>query len=278
MAQPHAVGFLEKELFPSLQKALTYAGSGGRIATLPELVYARVKNVPGAWDSRFTTASSLYFGLSKGGNPIIIVAHGVGPLADLNICKAAYIENAVPVNANRDHFGTILTEEFNLLEAGAYGSVSIVDAHPYMSATTELAGCLNPRYAIHGNDVHSPLIRAVYGSECEAYFYQRLDHLGREKYKSAMATVWLGELRFFFGFSTLHCWANFLALENTPIGASLCDRNTHARFVAVRDTKPITKILEAPRPAQIADRIKGLQSDLDKLRHQIDLMIAINDE
>jgi len=40
-----------------------------------------------AWDNYFTTASAEYFGYSKKGNLILIVAHGIGPMSTIEGVK-----------------------------------------------------------------------------------------------------------------------------------------------------------------------------------------------
>jgi len=113
---------------PAFKQATRFAGDEGHIATLPEVIAARMSTKPGSvpWESYFTTMSAEYVGLSKEGKPIAIVAHGIGPMATLDGVLAAYGHEFKDRDRNR-RGGRISQEEFHKLEDGEYGEVHIVD-------------------------------------------------------------------------------------------------------------------------------------------------------
>lgn len=103
-------------------------GKKGRIATLPDIVEARLASYPRtfAWERYFTTLSAEYMGYDQSGNRILIVAHGIGPMSTLDgILKAYSFEYN---DKARDHNGGRITEQqFRDLESGKYGKVEIVN-------------------------------------------------------------------------------------------------------------------------------------------------------
>ncbi len=113
---------------PAFKQAKAFAGKDGRVATLPDILEARLATKPGEypWESYFTTMSAEYVGLSKAGNPIAIVAHGVGPMSTLDGVLVAYSHEFNDKERNQ-RGGRISQEEFLKLESGAYGEVTIVD-------------------------------------------------------------------------------------------------------------------------------------------------------
>lgn len=144
---PTAMAFYNPDgLVPAYQQAAKYGGRDGRVATLPDIVSARLATKPGdvPWETYFTTMSAEYVGLSRGGNKIIIVAHGVGPMATLDGVMAAY-KNEYGDHPRNTHGGRISREEFLKLEGGAYGDVDVVDLgrllkryqYPFIERQTE---------------------------------------------------------------------------------------------------------------------------------------------
>jgi hypothetical protein len=130
--QPMAF-YHDKGLVPTWHLAQQYIERGGRLATLPDIIDARLATEPGAapWEMYFTTLSAEYVGIGRNGRKIIIVAHGVGPMATLDGIMAAYKhEYADKTRDNRG--GRISIEEFRKLEDGGYGEVSIVDYEEYV--------------------------------------------------------------------------------------------------------------------------------------------------
>lgn len=117
-----------KGFVPSFKHARAFAGEGGRVATLPDIIEARLATEPGQvpWEWYFTTLTAEYVGLSKAGNPIAIVAHGVGPMATLDGVLAAY-GHEYKDKERQNRGGRISQEDFLRLESGGFGDVSVID-------------------------------------------------------------------------------------------------------------------------------------------------------
>lgn len=110
--------------------AQKYAGENGRIATLPDIIDARLRTdiESAAWNQYMTTHSVEYFGYTKRGTPVIIVAHGIGPLSNPETIDQAYNSSLKPKrNGRTESEARIDKSQFLDLEAGKYGEVSIVD-------------------------------------------------------------------------------------------------------------------------------------------------------
>lgn len=122
---PHdAMAFFDgSDLLAPAGLALAFAGDGGRIATLPDLVDARLAAPSDdvTWDRIMTTRTAEFLGLSRGGIPLIAVAHGVGPLAETDGAFRAYV-----TDRDGDGRGRISHEEFLRLIDGHYGDVDVV--------------------------------------------------------------------------------------------------------------------------------------------------------
>jgi len=118
-------------LVAAWKQAMLFAGEGGRIATLPDIVDARVATPRGgvAWNSYFTTASAEYYGLDRDGRPVVAVAHGIGPLATLESCLKAYAKDG----EGRRRTGRISRDDFLRLLDGAWGEIHVVDWAAYVS-------------------------------------------------------------------------------------------------------------------------------------------------
>lgn len=120
-------------LVPAWTNALAYANEGGRIATLPEIIEARMLAPTDSvvWNSYFTTRTAEYLGYGADDRLKIIVAHGVGPLATLEGIKKAYAYSYKSKDRNK-RGGRITHQEFLKLEAGVYGPVHVVDYEDYV--------------------------------------------------------------------------------------------------------------------------------------------------
>ncbi|HTE57900.1 MAG TPA: hypothetical protein VK694_04085 [Verrucomicrobiae bacterium] len=130
--QPMAF-FHEDGLVAAWKFAGKYAGPDGHIATLPEIVEARLAterdNLP--WRRYFTTNSAEYYGMGTDGRQKLIVAHGVGPMASLEGIKRAYSWEYKDTDRRR-RGGRISAKEFLRLEAGDYGEVTVIDFRDYL--------------------------------------------------------------------------------------------------------------------------------------------------
>jgi hypothetical protein len=144
-----------------------FIGKDGRFATMPDIVAARLATKPGdlPWETYFTTLTAEYLGQGKNGNPILIVAHGIGPMSTLNGIRKAYSYQYK--DKTRSHQGGQITvQEFLNLEARKYGEVSIIDLkkyclkyeYPFMESrrltqalTDEVEGTHFLRHIVHGS-------------------------------------------------------------------------------------------------------------------------------
>jgi len=128
-----AMAFFHDDGLPAAWKqAMKFAGQGGRIATLPDIVAARLESKPGdlPWETYFTTLTAEYCGLTKAGNHILIVAHGVGPMSTLDGICQAYSHEYQDKNRSR-RGGRITQQEFWDLEAGKFGQIEVIDLDEY---------------------------------------------------------------------------------------------------------------------------------------------------
>ncbi|MBI5044520.1 MAG: hypothetical protein HZC02_01210 [Candidatus Levybacteria bacterium] len=130
---PEAMAFYHEAGLPAAWKqAMKFTEPSGRLATMPDITMARLATMPGSypWERYFTTLTAEYYGLSKNGRRILIVAHGVGPMANLDGILKAYSWEYNDKDRNR-HGGRITQQEFWDLEAGKYGPVEIIDIQGY---------------------------------------------------------------------------------------------------------------------------------------------------
>lgn len=119
-------------MVPAWKHATAFGGDKGRVATLPDIIGARLaagnplKKATTAWTSYFTASSAEFMGLSKGGNRIVIVAHNGGPMATIDGIMKAYSHQYKDKDRNT-RGGRITQKEFLELESGHYGDVIVVD-------------------------------------------------------------------------------------------------------------------------------------------------------
>ncbi len=171
------MAFYHADGFPSAWKqAAKFAGQGGYIATAPDIVAARLATGPDdyPWSAYFTTTTAEYFGKSKEGKYILIIAHGVGPMATLDGIQRAYSwEYQDKSRARRG--GRITEQEFHNLEAGKYGEVTIVDYEAYCGLYEyPLCGVLRTSEALM-----DPILKARFGSRTEEYVQAHAEHARR---------------------------------------------------------------------------------------------------
>jgi hypothetical protein len=131
-SQPMAFFHIDGNV-PAWNFAARYAGAGGHIATLPEIIDARLATGIGdlPWEAYFTTNSAEYYGIGADGREKLIVAHGVGPMSTIEGVKRAYAWEYKDKSRRRSG-GRISALEFLKLEAGEYGEVNEVDMGEYL--------------------------------------------------------------------------------------------------------------------------------------------------
>lgn len=161
MAFYHEDGFVA-----AYKNATRFTGKNGRLATLPDIIDARLSTEPGEtpWEMYFTTLSAEYFGVGKSGKRILIVAHGVGPMSTLDGILNAYRYEFGDKERNH-RGGRISQQEFWDLEAGLYGEVEIVDFEEYVKRYQyPFMQILDANQAID-----DPLLRARLGTKAAEY-------------------------------------------------------------------------------------------------------------
>ncbi|MFA6159699.1 MAG: hypothetical protein WC678_01230 [Parcubacteria group bacterium] len=131
-----AMAFYHQDGLPAAWKqAINFAGKKGRLATMPDIVAARLATKPGdaPWETYYTTLTAEYLGFSKSGKRILIIAHGIGPMATLDGIIKTYSWQFKDKERNR-RGGRITQQEFWDLEAGKYGDISIIPFDTYCLA------------------------------------------------------------------------------------------------------------------------------------------------
>jgi len=164
---PKAMAFYHSEGFvPAWKQASRFIGKDGRMATMPDIITARLGTKPGddPWETYYTTLTAEYYGISKSGKLILIVAHGIGPMSTLEGIQKAYSWEYK--DKNRDHRGgRIAQQEFLDLEAGKFGEVSIIDYESY---------CRRYEYPFiqtlrASEAITDPVLKARFGPQTEQY-------------------------------------------------------------------------------------------------------------
>jgi hypothetical protein len=124
---------------PAWNFAKRYAGPNGHIATLPDIIQARLVTEPGdlPWEAYFTTNTAEYYGTGADGRPKLIVAHGVGPMSTIEGIKRVYSwEYKDKERHNKG--GRISAEEFLKLETGHYGeAIKISSARQFIAPSRD---------------------------------------------------------------------------------------------------------------------------------------------
>ena len=162
-----AMAFYHQDgLVAAWKQAMKFVGKGGRLATMPDIIAARIENKPGnlPWETYFTTLTAEYYGFSRTGKRILIVAHGVGPMSTLDGVQKAYSWEYQDKDRNR-RGGRITAQEFLDLEAGKFGEVSIVDLESY---------CRRYKYPFiqtlrSSEALTDPVLKARFGQQTEEY-------------------------------------------------------------------------------------------------------------
>lgn len=103
-----------------------YAGEEGHIASLPDIVEARLAAML-PWEMQVASSSFEFFGIGADGRAKVIVAHNGGPLSTIEAIVAAY-EKEVGDTQQYYGCGLVSAQLFLDLEAGLYGEVENIKA------------------------------------------------------------------------------------------------------------------------------------------------------
>jgi len=162
-----AMGFYHEDGYvAAFKQASRFAGRKGTIGTMPDVTDSRLATKPGdlPWEAYYTTLSAEFLGKSKGGTQILIVAHGIGPMATLDGVLKAYSYHFNDKERNR-RGGRISQKEFLELESGKYGDVGIVEFQPILKRYQyPFLEVLTLRQALD-----EPLLAARLGPRCKEY-------------------------------------------------------------------------------------------------------------
>jgi len=176
MCFQHNEGFV-----PACKQLSRFIGETGRPGIIPDVVDARLATNFDAvsWETDITTFSSEFLGRSSGGNLIIIVAHGIGPMSTFDGIMSAYAYEYGDKKRNRKG-GRISQREFLLLESGEYGPVSIIDFKEYLRRYE------HPFWQSLRIDqaLIDPLVMARLGSRAEEYLLRHAE-FARQWHKDA---------------------------------------------------------------------------------------------
>lgn len=179
---PTAMAFYHEDGFvPAWKQASRFAGDNGRIATLPDLIEARINSdsETASWGMYFTTLSAEYMGYSKGGKRILIVAHGIGPMSTMHGVVEAYSFQFKDQTRDR-RGGRITKEQFADLESGKYGEVSIIDFDAYFN---HYQYPFSQKLKV-GMAKYDPLAKARLGPRAKEYL-ERHSQFAKEYHKSS---------------------------------------------------------------------------------------------
>ncbi len=148
-------------------EAETRGGPQGHIATVSDVIDARLHTNLGHdfWERFCTTLSAEYVGLSRAGNPIVIVAHGVGPLATYAGILETYSHDRTCTHG-RTYGGRISAADFHRLENGFYGKVTVLDLQAVWRRS-DLAFSGTP--LTHAEIMAEPLWQTRLGPHAEPY-------------------------------------------------------------------------------------------------------------
>lgn len=115
--------FWHEDLPEAYKLASKYAGKKGRVATMPDVISAKITADEWGplWTNYITTSSGEFYGKSKGGILIVVVGHGIDEiLQDERIMKRS------TKNLRENSQIQLTPREFQRLEDGAYGSVEVI--------------------------------------------------------------------------------------------------------------------------------------------------------
>ena len=134
--RPDAMAFHDcDDLGAAFRQARAFAGEGGRVATMADIVDARLATTSDEypWGTYFTGVSTEFYGRSPAGHLVLAVLHGGGPMGDPEGAVATYAAGKPSARHERDPAGRIPVERFHRILSGHEGPVEVVDAKAYMA-------------------------------------------------------------------------------------------------------------------------------------------------
>lgn len=120
-----AMGFFQSgDLAKAAAQALRFAGDGGRLGTMLDVVDARLATTLGsnAWERYWSTSSWEFRGRSRGGVELLAVHHGGGPLGVPDAMAEAY------ARSTREDVGARIPQQlFWYFLDGKFGPIATVE-------------------------------------------------------------------------------------------------------------------------------------------------------
>lgn len=247
VTQLKGMAFFGQRFLESASRASKFAGSDGRLATMPDIVDARlatsINDVP--WRNYFTTSSAEYVGLSNSGVPLIIVAHGIGPMATAERADKAYHSRLKPCSGGRPGWeARIPRKTFLKLIDGAFGPVEIVELKSFL-ARYRYSFRVSHSFESGCND---PLVRARLGNRYEEYLKRHSKeskHWRLERGDKDDSNHYCVSNQ-----TPSNCGYEYLKFDQAPVGHLLC-------------TSALYNVSQSDEENGERNRYNSLMSDLD---------------
>lgn len=134
-------------------------GASARLATLPDIIDARLASFfdSPSWKLPYiTTATAIYVGIVKQRLPLVVIAHGIGPMATLEGAHE-FSRSSVDITLEQHKL-------FARLVRGDYGIVSIFNLSDVQRALEQPQGLLT-----YADAIKHPIIQALIGDRIEEY-------------------------------------------------------------------------------------------------------------
>ena len=147
-----AAVFFDSYATAAFRQALRYAGDNGFVASLPQLLHARVNaaydNI--IWNTWFTANSEESVVLTAQGNPIVVTVHGGGIFATSERRERSYradLHRANPEGLTGQYAAKITTSEARDLLQGKLPTGAEIPIYPYSEFSEGISG-LPMRYGV----------------------------------------------------------------------------------------------------------------------------------
>lgn len=226
-------------------------GVSARLATLPDIIDARLASFfdSPAWKLPYiTTATAVYIGTVKQSLPLVVIAHGIGPMATLEGAHE-FSRNSVDITLERHKM-------FTRLVRGDYGIVSIFNLADVVGTLEQVQGLLT-----YADAIKHPIVQTLIGARIEEYAraLAQSDTIHKEELSERHVIISR------FGFEQFDLLEE---LEYGPVGFfvhadvtgrhscgsctsycskfTICPLNTAVRFVAVQGNGALTGISLGP--------------------------------
>lgn len=252
MKKVHATSFFVPGSVDNLKRAeeirIQHCSEDSRLVTLPDVIDARIRSNQSspAWKMPYiTTNTVVYIGNSRNNLPLIVIAHGVGPMATF--------DGAYEFSRLYDDIAFERKKKFDSLVEGRYGEVSIIEFSIIRKMLHSPIGFLTLHQALE-----DPFLTALLGTRAEEYF----TILAQTDIKRQKALADRHVVASHFGFESRDI---FQEIEYGPVGYyvnadlvgghscetctlmlsrfTLCSPGAPLRFAAFHGDRPVEEIL-----------------------------------